>query len=304
MKNCRHCGKQFVMLRHTKGFCSLGCSGAATQGGMLTSDMIAECTCCHALVGLGGKKSAKLIGSTFTTVLNARKARGVETALPASGSWKATWGAGETYGGVKWASTYQSEWMKDVNAHGKSRVFPAWGDHTEFRAWRDAKRYAEIPAQKKLEMSRANMKCRARRMNDPDELGKMKQRRKEWKASYYIKNPSAKVADTVRARLCGLLRKNESKRAKRSKTEEYVGCSWAELRQYLESQFIRHMSWENHGSVWHVDHITPCTYFDLTKEEEIYRCFHFSNLRPLWRIANIKRGNRVGHSQPQLLLSK
>lgn len=27
------------------------------------------------------------------------------------------------------------------------------------------------------------------------------------------------------------------------------------------------MSWENHGIYWHLDHIIPCSAFDLTKKQ-------------------------------------
>jgi ribosomal protein L40E len=38
-----------------------------------------------------------------------------------------------------------------------------------------------------------------------------------------------------------------------------------------------------------MDHIIPCISFDLTKEEEQRKCFHYTNLRPLWAVDNLKR---------------
>lgn len=52
------------------------------------------------------------------------------------------------------------------------------------------------------------------------------------------------------------------------------------------------MSWDNYGE-WEIDHIIPCDSFDLTKEEEQKRCFHFSNLQPLWWRDNRTKGNKV-----------
>lgn len=51
------------------------------------------------------------------------------------------------------------------------------------------------------------------------------------------------------------------------------------------------MSWENYGK-WHIDHIKPCSKFDLTVKEEQYKCFHYSNLQPLWGPENSAKGNR------------
>ena len=45
---------------------------------------------------------------------------------------------------------------------------------------------------------------------------------------------------------------------KTCRTEQYVGCSYKELLDHLESQFDEGMTWENHGrgdGIWHIDHI-------------------------------------------------
>lgn len=80
---------------------------------------------------------------------------------------------------------------------------------------------------------------------------------------------------------------------KKSKsTIELTGCSIPFLLSYLESLFLPGMTWENRGKgtgKWHIDHIKPCNTFNLTIEEEQKRCFHYSNLRPLWGSDNIKR---------------
>ncbi len=49
------------------------------------------------------------------------------------------------------------------------------------------------------------------------------------------------------------------------------------------------MTRENHGER-HIDHIKPCAEFDLNNPEEQKKCFHFSNLQPLWAEENISKG--------------
>jgi hypothetical protein len=75
---------------------------------------------------------------------------------------------------------------------------------------------------------------------------------------------------------------------------DLLGCSVEELKKYLEIKFKEGMSWNNYGlRGWHIDHIIPCSKFDLIKEEEQKKCFHFSNLQPLWWNENLSKGNRL-----------
>lgn len=108
---------------------------------------------------------------------------------------------------------------------------------------------------------------------------------KAWRAQYFS-NPQKNLARAVRRRLY-MARKA---RCRTGKTLEYLGCSWAELRTHLESQFKPGMTWENYGITgWHIDHIIPLCAFDLTKEEDLRKACHYTNLRPLWAHENIAK---------------
>ncbi len=73
-----------------------------------------------------------------------------------------------------------------------------------------------------------------------------------------------------------------------------VGCSLEDLRNHLESYFAEGMSWDNWGYYgWHIDHIIPCCSFDLTKPEEQKKCFHYSNLQPLWGEENLRKKGKI-----------
>ena len=76
-------------------------------------------------------------------------------------------------------------------------------------------------------------------------------------------------------------------------TMNLVGCNSTKLREYLEVKFTEGMTWENYGQGWHVDHIKPCCSFDLTSEEEQKKCFHYSNLQPLWAKDNLAKGGKL-----------
>ena len=51
------------------------------------------------------------------------------------------------------------------------------------------------------------------------------------------------------------------------------------------------MSWDNYGTIWHIDHIVPIKYKNPTLEEVMER-LHFSNTQPLRATKNMAKGNR------------
>jgi hypothetical protein len=76
------------------------------------------------------------------------------------------------------------------------------------------------------------------------------------------------------------------------RTGDLIGCTIDELKSHLSKRFKPGMSWANHGE-WHIDHIIPCSAFDLTNTDEQMRCFHFSNLQPLWAEENLSKSNAM-----------
>ncbi len=77
---------------------------------------------------------------------------------------------------------------------------------------------------------------------------------------------------------------------KTDRSIEYLGCTIAEFKQHIESQFKEGMTWKNHGE-WHIDHIVPIKYDNPTLEQVIER-LHWTNTQPLWANENIVKGNR------------
>lgn len=81
---------------------------------------------------------------------------------------------------------------------------------------------------------------------------------------------------------------------------QYIGCSFEQLKQHIQSQFIGNMNWNNYGKAWHIDHIVPSSYYDHSDPRQVQQAWHWTNLRPLWAKKNIRDGNRRGHGQPCL----
>jgi hypothetical protein len=70
-----------------------------------------------------------------------------------------------------------------------------------------------------------------------------------------------------------------------------LGCSIKEAAKHIELQFVEGMSWSNYNYwTWHIDHIRPCSSFDLLDPAQQAECFHYTNLQPLWAEDNLAKG--------------
>jgi hypothetical protein len=100
--------------------------------------------------------------------------------------------------------------------------------------------------------------------------------------------PQYRIKLNLRSRLKDALKRSFSGKPSLS----LVGCSIEFLKKHLESKWTDGMSWENYGK-WHIDHILPCSSFNLTIPAKQEECFNWKNLQPLWAKDNIKKGAKI-----------
>lgn len=117
------------------------------------------------------------------------------------------------------------------------------------------------------------------------EKPEIKARRNERVRGRRSTDPAFRLARVLRSRLFAALRGE----LKADTTMNLVGCSLEALIDHLERQFSEGMTWTNAGT-WHVDHITPVAAFNMSEPEEQKKCFHWTNLQPLWGEDNMKKG--------------
>lgn len=128
-------------------------------------------------------------------------------------------------------------------------------------------------------------------------LPKVKRRRSERRKERMNNEPIFKLIVILRSRFCKLLKKKNI--YKTNSIIKYLGCTLEEYKQHLENQFLPEMNWGNHGEIWEIDHIKPCSSFNLIEEEEKFKCFNYLNLQPLFKTTEISEGlgykNHIGN---------
>lgn len=139
---------------------------------------------------------------------------------------------------------------------------------SKFRSTEHGKEYTKLLRQKG--QPRANERNRERRATD---------------LKYRLKKTCAR-------RILCACKSQGSKKAFR--TLELLGMEILEFKIYIQGQFLPGMAWENHGPVWHLDHIRPCCGFDLSDPQQQKKCFNWSNYQPLFALDNLRKGGRCG----------
>lgn len=80
-------------------------------------------------------------------------------------------------------------------------------------------------------------------------------------------------------------------------TIEYINCTSDQYKQWMMFCFDKNMTIENHGSLWHVDHVIPVDTFDLEDEDDIYLCFNWRNTMPINAHDNLTKNNKINPEQ-------
>lgn len=120
-------------------------------------------------------------------------------------------------------------------------------------------------------------------------------RRVRWKK--YYKKEDFRLRTNISRMIRKCVFKDEN-----SSILNYLPYTMEELKQHLESQFEDWMNWNNYGKcsnveqrTWWIDHIIPQSKlpYDSMRHSNFKKCWSLENLRPLEKIENIKKGNKI-----------
>ncbi len=141
-------------------------------------------------------------------------------------------------------------------------------------------------------LSRESVKARRKELDTKwkkDNREHFLKRTRDYQKNKLLCDPSYRISKNLRSRIRSAIKNNQ----KSGRTLEILGCDILFLKVHLESKFKEGMTWENYGlHGWHIDHIRPCDSFDLSDPEQQKKCFHYSNLQPLWAKDNLSKGSR------------
>ena len=76
--------------------------------------------------------------------------------------------------------------------------------------------------------------------------------------------------------------------------KKVLGYTAKDLKEHLEKRFLPGMTWDNYGTLWHIDHKRPKSWFKYSSilDKEFFDCWSLSNLQPLFAIDNMRKHNR------------
>jgi hypothetical protein len=157
------------------------------------------------------------------------------------------------------------------------------------------KKYREINRAERLEKYAEYNKIYQKAYREKNKKAIVK-KQSEYNSKKYIQDLNYNLMCKLRARIKTGIKKVGG--VKSQKTYDLLGCSYSEFKMYFQSKFTKGMTWEKFmNSEIHIDHIIPCSKFDLTNEAEQKICFHYTNLQPLWALDNLKKGNKIIEKQ-------
>jgi hypothetical protein len=143
--------------------------------------------------------------------------------------------------------------------------------------------------------NKARYQYTKRRMEkDPEYRAKRIEYKRNRKNYRINTDPNYKLTVKLRTKLYLAIRNH----CKYTSAIKLLGCDINEARQHIENQFQPGMTWDNWGQFgWHIDHIMPIASFDLSILSEQQKCFHYTNLQPLWWRDNLAKRDKIYEEQ-------
>ena len=252
---CEQCNLLFIAKRGSMGrFCSLACKHEWVKHDKVNGkSSYINCCKCHASLGFGIVKSSQFVGKSKNSITNGLKSAGVVRYLPEGGSWQVSAAILR-----RKEKAWQDDWMSEYKYK-----YPDWS--------------SLIPFKTSIEKSRERSRLYSKKMHRESPRGSV----------YRLKK-------IIRSRIYNSIKRSTGERPRiKKRTVEMLGCTIDAMKQHLQNQFKDGMTWDNHGTHWHVDHIVPLSQFDFTNPIQSALATHYTNLQPMWANENLSKSDKI-----------
>lgn len=162
----------------------------------------------------------------------------------------------------------------------------SWCQHPEYVRHNARAYYNGLnPGQKQIVAQRAMERQRKIREANP----------KPPRAYSTYSKANAKIGERIRDATRDIYKNGSARYSHR------IGCTGAQLREWLECQFTGNMRHENYGRRWNIDHVAPLSSFDLSNDDEAMMAANFNNLKPMYSRKNFSKGSTTNGQMPLTL---
>ena len=195
---------------------------------------------------------------------------------------------------MKWRDK-NPEYSKEYGKSEKSREY-----HKKYY-----KEHSDVYIKRKQQWRKDNQiqEIKTRQRYNKENKEKLNEYHRNWKAERRITNIEYSLKENISRRIryeLNTLLKGE----KTMRTIEYLGCTIEHLKYYLEGKFEIGMNWNNYGISWHIDHIIPCTSWNLKNIFEGICCWNYRNLQPLWALENKSKGDTFNQVKKDIYVER
>ena len=162
-------------------------------------------------------------------------------------------------------------------------------DKRYFKKYREINREELVEKNKEYNRIHSKERVEYNRKWKKENPEKLKEQRKRWREGTG-RSPKHRLNKGVGTAIYYALKGKKAGRG----WETLVGYTLKDLMKHLEQLFDDKMNWNNYGFYWHVDHRKPQSLFKYisTEDPEFKKCWALSNLQPLERIENMKKGDK------------
>ena len=268
-----------------------------------------KCSTCIAAIGLGHKKAAKiLVNLSPGQIYQAWQRGGISVKTPECGSWRLY--ASRAAKGLPTDRTqneaeiaYQRGRMTDIKEACKKGFTWSYIWQKEKASRHTSAKYHAMTQEEKIKHNKRCVKRqKAKLASDPEAKAASLEYQKKWReknkdrCNEYVKksiakrktnDPCYKVLCNLRNRFKDLM--GSTKKGGTVRHSKLIGCSTKQLAHHLESKFDKHMTWDNYGTYWHVDHYLPLSAANTKPEMLVLN--HHRNLQPLKAKDNLAKSN-------------